>query len=155
MKKLIPTFVILFFILGFTTSTRAQVKYGVVAYQYFKNDEGKRILKYDVRKFEYNTAAAAKAAVDIWHKSYEKKDSDIVYNVVSLDVAASNAAKTYYQGTFKTRVRNKEGVERTIEDVRYCIFKTELDFMENVIVMLQYNDEIIEPLVFDATACKS
>ncbi len=155
MKKIIPIFLVLILSLGFTAPTQAQVKYGGIAYQYYKNSKGQRIVKYDVRRLIYNTAAEAKAAIDIRKKADETKDGEIFFSPMSLDVTAALASKTSYEGTFTTKVRNKEGAERSVNDERYCIFRTEIDFMENVISMLQNYDDIIEPIVFYPKACKS
>lgn len=120
MKKLILPFLLFFLSIGFTAITQAQVKYGIVAYQYFKNSEGKRIVYNYYKNSIYNSVEEAKASVDIWSKTGDKKDSEITYDVISQDVGADDKSKTYYSGTFTARVRNKDGTERTIEDVRYC-----------------------------------
>jgi len=154
MKKLIPTFLVLFLSLGFTATTQAQVKYGIVAYQYFKNSEGKRIIYYYYKSSIYNSVEEAKASVDIWYKTGDKKDSEITYDVISQDVGADDKSKTYYSGTFTARVRNKEGVERTIEDVRYCYYRSIPDLEEAIVSTISVTDDIIEPVKFNISKCK-
>ena len=155
MKKVIKLLTILTLLFVLIPKANAQVKYGIIAYRYVKNTEGKRSVKYYTRSSIYNSPAEAKASVDIWYKPYEKIDSDIVYDVISQDVAADNAAKVSYKGSFTAKVRDKNGVESTIEDVKYCYYKSAVDVQEATIVTLNNTYEIIEPVKFIISPCKS
>lgn len=155
MKTIIKTVTILTLLIVLIPKSNAQIKYGVVAYRYVKDQEGKRSVNYYTRSSIYNTPDEAKKSVDIWYKPYEKIDSDIVYDVIKQDIGADNAAKNYYKCSFTARVRNKDGVESTIEDEKYCYYKSAVDVQEATIATLNITYKIIEPVKFIISICKS
>lgn len=155
MKTLLKSLTILTLLIVLIPKSNAQIKYGIVAYRYVKNTEGKRSVNYYTRSSIYNSSDEAKKSVDIWYKPYEKIDSEIVYDVIRQDIGADNAAKNYYKCSFTARVRNKDGIESTIEDEKYCYYKSAVDVQEATIVTLNNTYQIIEPVKFIISTCKN
>lgn len=153
MKKLLTASSLIFLSLGFMKNSQAQTKYGAVAYQYVKADDGKRYVNYSVAKCIHNTAAEAKAAINIWLKAGEKVDGAVVYDVISQDVAADKATKTKYACTSTAKVRDTDGKERVIEEVKYCIYNSIPDVEEACLVSKFPSEKFTEPVVFKISSC--
>ena len=144
---------LIFLGLGIITNARAQTTYGAVAYQYVKASDGKRYVNYSVAKCTYNTAAEAKAAINIWLKPGEKVDGAVVYDVISQNVAADKITKTKYACTSTAKVRDNDGKERVVEEIKYCIYNSIPDVEEACLVSKFPSEKFTEPVVFKISSC--
>lgn len=154
-KLQITATLLTFLCLCFVFDAQGQTKYGVIAYQYVKASDGNRYVNYSVVRCTYNTEAEAKAEVNIWTKAGEKVDGDIVYDVISQDVAADKATKTKYACTSTAKVRDSDGKERVIEEIKYCIYNSIPDVEEACLGAKFLSEKFTEPVIFKISSCKN